>query len=93
MNNGIILHTLDRKYMNTGEMRNDAFKQNNTTRYGSNAILNFNVLDLKAEYERVKKLDIGKVTEILYINIVMPYYCFMLEDPDWNRIEITGNYE
>jgi catechol 2,3-dioxygenase-like lactoylglutathione lyase family enzyme len=69
------------------------FKQNNKIRYGNNAILNFNVPDLKVEYERIKKLNIGNVTEIMYINIVAPYYCFMLEDPDGNLLEITGKYE
>lgn len=68
------------------------FKQNNKINYGNNIILNFNVPDLKNEYERIKALNIGRVTEILYINIVQPYYCFMLEDPDGNMLEITGPY-
>ncbi len=69
------------------------FKQNSSTQYGNNVVLNFNVSDLNKEYERIKLLGIGTVTEILYINIVQPYYCFMLEDPDGNKIEITGDYE
>ncbi|GGG14550.1 hypothetical protein GCM10010912_68770 [Paenibacillus albidus] len=68
------------------------FKQNNKINYGNNVILNFNVPDLKNEYERIKSLNIGRLTEILYINIVQPYYCFMLEDPDGNMLEITGPY-
>lgn len=68
------------------------FKQNNKINYGNNIILNFNVPNLKNEYERIKALNIGRVTEILYINIVQPYYCFMLEDPDGNMLEITGPY-
>lgn len=68
------------------------FKQESETRYGNNVVLNFNVNDLNAEYERVKSLAIGEVTEIFYINVVRPYYCFMLEDPDGNWIEITGDY-
>ncbi|NGM83485.1 VOC family protein [Paenibacillus sp. 7124] len=68
------------------------FKQNNKINYGNNIILNFNVPDLKNEYERIKALNIGRVTEILYINIVQPYYCFILEDPDGNMLEITGPY-
>ncbi|MNW66112.1 hypothetical protein D3C74_445540 [compost metagenome] len=55
--------------------------------------MNFNVADLNAEYERVKSLELGTVTEIFFINIVCPYYCFMLEDPDGNLIEITGDYQ
>lgn len=68
------------------------FKQGSSTQYGNNIILNFNVSDLNKEYERIKSLEIGTVSEILYINIVQPYYCFMLEDPDGNLIEITGYY-
>ena len=62
-------------------------------RYGNNFVLNFWVEDLNAEYERVKALNIGEVSEILLINVAMPYYCFMLYDPDGNQIEITGNWE
>lgn len=69
------------------------FKQNNKTEYGNNVILNFNVPDLKIEYERIKALEIGSVTDILYINIVQPYYCFMLKDPDGNLLEITSEYK
>lgn len=69
------------------------FKKRNEIKYGNNAVLNFNVPDLRGEYERIKMLGIGTVTEIMYINIIMPYYCFVLEDPDGNQIEITGKYE
>ncbi|MCL6603672.1 MAG: VOC family protein [Paenibacillus sp.] len=68
------------------------FKQNHITKYGNNVILNFNVPDLRGEYDRILSLDIGKVSEVMYINIVQPYYCFMLEDPDGNLLEITGEY-
>jgi catechol 2,3-dioxygenase-like lactoylglutathione lyase family enzyme len=61
-------------------------------KYGNNMVLNFWVEDLNAEYERVKKLDIGTVSEILFINVAAPYYCFMIDDPDGNPIEIAGNY-
>ena len=68
------------------------YKANTAIRYGNNFVLNFWVEDLNAEYERVKKLNISEVSEILFINIAAPYYCFMLEDPDGNVIEITGKY-
>jgi len=61
--------------------------------YGNQAILNFWIEDLNAEYIRLKKLNIGKVSEILYVNIKMPYYYFNIEDPDGNVIEITGHYD
>ncbi|MFF2016039.1 VOC family protein [Paenibacillus sp. NPDC058177] len=68
------------------------YKQDHATQYGNNVVLNFNVPDLQREYERIQSLNIGTVTEILYINVVQPYYCFMLNDPDGNLIEITGDY-
>ena len=62
--------------------------------FGNNFVLNFWVEDLNAEYERVKALGIGKVSEILLINVTAePYYCFMLYDPDGNQIEVTGNWK
>ncbi|TCZ68561.1 VOC family protein [Paenibacillus albiflavus] len=68
------------------------YKHSHKINYGNNVILNLNVADLQVEYERIKSMNIGKVTEILFINIVQPYYCFMLEDPDGNMLEITGPY-
>ena len=61
--------------------------------YGNNVVLNFTVNDLAAEYERVKSLNIGKVSEIMYVNIAMPYWFFWLKDPDGNCLEITGEYK
>jgi len=69
------------------------FKENTLLKYGNNVVLNFGVPDLRAEYERIKALNISPISEIMYINIVVPYYCFMLEDPDGNLIEITGKYK
>ncbi|MBI9012160.1 MAG: VOC family protein [Clostridiales bacterium] len=60
--------------------------------YGNNMVLNFYVDDLNEEYKRIKELKIGNVTEIMYLNISSPYYHFLLDDPDGNTIEITGNY-
>lgn len=57
------------------------------------AVLNFGTPDLRAEYERVKSLNIGsRITEIRYINAGTPYWYFSLSDPDGNPIEITGGY-
>lgn len=53
-------------------------------------ILNFEVEDLKQEQERLKELKIGKVSELMYVNVHMPYWYFNVEDPDGNIIEITG---
>lgn len=65
---------------------------NKEIKYGNNFVLNFYIDDLNGEYERIKKLNIGKITDIMYLNIKSPYYHFLLEDPDGNTIEITGKY-
>lgn len=54
-------------------------------------VQNYWVEDLQMEYERVKALDIGEVTEIR--NVHPGYYYFHLMDPDNNVIEVTGGYE
>lgn len=53
-------------------------------------VQNYWVEDLYAEYERVKSLNIGKVTEIF--EAYPTYRYFHLTDPDNNIIEITGGY-
>jgi lactoylglutathione lyase len=62
------------------------------TVYGNNFVLNISVDDLTQEYERIKLLKIGKVSEIKYVNVAAPYWYFNLTDPDGNCIEITGRY-
>lgn len=56
-------------------------------------IFNFEVEDLKNEYERIKSLKIGNVSKIMFVNVHMPYYYFHVIDPDENICEITGHYE
>lgn len=53
-------------------------------------VQNYWVEDLYTEYERVKNLNIGPVTEIL--EAYPSYHYFHLTDPDNNIIEITGGY-
>lgn len=69
-----------------------AYSQENQVNYGTNIVLNFNTNDLNAEYLRIKDSQIGKTTEIMYLNVSSPYYLFLVEDPDGNTVEITGNY-
>lgn len=64
----------------------------NPAKYGNNVVLNVGVPDLAAEYERVKALNIGAVSKIMYVNIAAPYYFFTICDPDGNCLEITGSY-
>lgn len=54
--------------------------------------LNFYTDNLNKEYERIKKLNIGNISEIMYVNITEPYYYFNIFDPEGNTIEIYGNY-
>lgn len=56
-------------------------------------VLNFWTEDLVKERERIVKLGISTlVSEIKYVNNVMPYYYFQVADPDGNAIEVTGPY-
>lgn len=54
-------------------------------------IFNFTVSNLKAEYQRLQELNIGKLSKIYYVNVHHPYYYFNISDPDGNVLEITGN--
>ncbi len=56
-------------------------------------VFNFEVEDLKREYERLKKANIGEISELMYVNVHMPYWYFNIIDPDGNTLEITGKYE
>lgn len=71
---------LEEFFKDTGEKKNNI------------VVLNFYTDDLKAEYDRLKALGIGEVSELMYVNIFMPYWYFNITDPDGNVIEITGNY-
>lgn len=53
-------------------------------------VQNYWVEDLYAEYERIKHLNIGPVSEIF--EAYPSYHYFHLTDPDNNIIEITGGY-
>ena len=69
----------------------DDFNKNDVPK-NNIVIFNFEADDLEAEYERIKNLSIGEVSDILCVNVHMPYYYFNLIDPDGNTLEITGNY-
>lgn len=56
-------------------------------------VFNFEVEDLKQEYERLKETNIGEISELMYVNVHMPYWYFNIIDPDGNTLEITGKYE
>lgn len=54
--------------------------------------LNFYTSNLKQEYNRIKKLNLCEVSEIMYVNITEPYYYFNIYDLEGNTIEICGDY-
>lgn len=70
----------------------DNFRKEDDCKKNNIVIFNFEVENLKSEYERIKALNIGAVSEIMYVNVHMPYYYFNVIDPDGNILEITGNY-
>jgi len=56
-------------------------------------VFNFWDEDLRAEYERIKGLNLTEnLSPIKYFYYVSPYYHFHLTDPDGNMIEVTGDY-
>jgi len=54
-------------------------------------VLNFWVEDLSREYNRLRELNIGKMTEIKKVH--EGYYYFHIFDPDKNVCEVTGGYK
>lgn len=71
----------------------DDFYKSNGTPKNNLVVFNFVVDDLKYEYQRLKSLNIGEVSELMYVNVHMPYWYFNIIDPDGNVLEITGRYE
>ena len=87
-------HALFKSGIDLSEKFNNAYiaAKQKPVQYGNNIVLNIGVDDLASEYKRIKELEIGEISDIIYINIVAPYWCFWLIDPDSNCIEITGAY-
>ncbi len=69
----------------------DDFNLQSSERKNNIITLNFYTENLKVEYERIKKLNLGNMSEIMYVNIVEPYYYFNITDPDGNTLEICSN--
>lgn len=79
------------KYFNQAYI--DDFFIENDEKKNNIMILNFEVDNLKAEYERLLSLNIGEVSKLMYVNVHMPYWYFNIKDPDGNILEITGDFE
>lgn len=60
-------------------------------RRNNSIVLNFFTPNLTEEHDRIKKLRIGRVSEIMFVNFTAPYYFFNVYDPDGNTIEIYSD--
>ena len=68
----------------------DDFNKEKGERKNNIVTFNFYTDDLNSEYERLKSLGVS-VSDIMYVNIVEPYYYFNVTDPDGNVLEICSN--
>lgn len=82
-NNQKLSNNYNEAYINSFYDATDE-RQNNIVTF------NFYTDNLKEEYIRIKKLKIGEVSKIMYVNIVEPYYYFTISDPDGNILEICS---
>lgn len=73
--------------MNQNNLLGHSYSKNGDYKF----VLNFWVDDLLLEYNRLKHLSIGEITDITKVHD--GYYYIHLKDPDNNVIEITGGYE
>lgn len=67
------------------------FKKEQNKKFNNIITLNFYTKDLNTEYSRIKELNIGEISEIMYVNITEPYYYFTIKDPEGNLLEICGD--
>lgn len=72
----------------------DEFNLEKTDKKNNIVTFNFYTANLKEEYTRIKNLNLGNLSEIMYVNIIEPYYYFNILDPDGNILEIcSDSYE
>lgn len=69
----------------------DDFNSKKSDKKNNIVTFNFYTENLKNEYERIKELKICDVSEVMYVNIVEPYYYFNIFDPDGNLLEICSD--
>lgn len=96
---GLFNQLFDYKAFTAGEVTEAMFNQayidrlnRHRTVFGNNVIHHFRVDDLSIEYDRLRALDIGDLSEIFFVNVHAPYHYFTLTDPDGNIVELTGDY-
>ncbi len=68
----------------------DDFYKEDSDKKNNIIILNFMVENLNIEYERLKSLNIGEVSPMMYVNVHLPYWYFNIKDPDGSILEIAG---
>ncbi len=68
------------------------FRRDTGPKQNNQVIFNFETEDLAAEYARLRALKIGELSDLMYVNVHMPYWYFNIKDPDGNLLEITGKY-
>jgi lactoylglutathione lyase len=59
---------------------------------GSESIFHFHAENLNEEYARVLSLDIGEVSDIIFMDSANPDHFFTVTDPDGNLMDISGKY-
>ncbi|MBN1892118.1 MAG: VOC family protein [Clostridiales bacterium] len=96
---GLFNQMFDYKAFTSGEVNETMFNKayvdrlsRHRTVFGNNVVHHFRVEDLNLEYDRLRSLDIGVVSEIFFVNVHAPYHYFTLTDPDGNIVELTGDY-
>lgn len=67
----------------------DDFYNEDTEKKNNIIILNFETENLELEYERLKMLNIGEVSQLMHVNVHLPYRYFNIKDPDGNVLEIA----
>lgn len=67
----------------------DDFQRDDGEAKNNIVIFNFTTKHLAQEYERLKKANLGEMSEMMYVNVHMPYWYFNIKDPDGNVLEIT----
>lgn len=67
----------------------DDFQKEDGEAKNNIVIFNFTTKHLVQEYERLKKANIGELSDMMYVNVSMPYWYFNIKDPDGNLLEIT----
>lgn len=82
-----VIDEIDRECFNQA-YRDDFYKDKGKS-LNNIVIFNFEVKDLKSEYHRLKSLNIGNVSKLMYVNVHRPYWYFNIIDPDGNILEIT----